>query len=268
MPKQAPFYLFLLGLTSITPCAGPALQGEQEDCTTLNSRKESISNIEQVPHTLENVESSVSETAPLKTKKNIATELVRSNSPVSRSDSLKNPCLKQSKGAVSCDALDVVPTPSTEKTHPKVEIVATRSSQPLPYGIIPVCKHFLSDPRRSTQKMCKGCENRRKGVYAFWNKESKAWTAIRPRPTNVKSYSICGHYLSPVRKCFPGPDCNFAHGQEELYIWTMDSKKGRAVDCKIILIILKKLFLDKSIFRPIYKKENPHEKENYRPITV
>ena len=112
-----------------------------------------------------------------------------------------------------------------EYLSPGQDVAATQSQQKLPYGIFLACQHFLENPR-VTQRMCKGCENRGNVVHTFWNKQRKSWQTIRPRPANVRRFCLCRNYASTGQKCFNGQACTFAHGHEELYIWSMDQKKG------------------------------------------
>ena len=108
-------------------------------------------------------------------------------------------------------------------------------SRKTPDNVFVVCDDFLEKHRRRPAsiyekiKACKGCENRSKLRYAVWSDNSKEWQVIRPYPiekvpANV-AFSVCRQYALKVPCLWSA--CSFAHGQEELLMWTMEREGGK-----------------------------------------
>ena len=104
----------------------------------------------------------------------------------------------------------------------------------IPDGVFVVCEDFLQKNLRiprsilNKSKACKGCENRSKLKYAFWNNNNREWQKIRPYPEKVPShvaFSVCRQYAINT-SCLRTP-CSFAHGQEELDMWTLEREGGK-----------------------------------------
>ena len=103
----------------------------------------------------------------------------------------------------------------------------------VPAGIYVVCDHFLKEnlqrPASVSHKAkpCKGCENRSKLKYAFWSVIWKRWEEIRPYPKdlNIIRFKVCRLY-SKRNRCLKIP-CAFAHGEQELTMWTMEREGGK-----------------------------------------
>ena len=114
----------------------------------------------------------------------------------------------------------------------------------IPKGVYVVCDHFLEGTQKRPAKICeikpcKGCENRSKLKYAVWSDNRKRWQLIRPYPEKVRvnvAFKECKHYASNL-PCLKKP-CLFAHGQQELTMWTMEREggkfnKGEGEKCKL-----------------------------------
>ena len=104
----------------------------------------------------------------------------------------------------------------------------------IPDGVFVVCDDFLhKNFKRAASiseknKACKGCENRSKLKYAIWSDISKQWQVIRPYPAekvppNV-AFSQCRQYAVNI-PCLRTP-CSFAHGEQELQMWTLEREGG------------------------------------------
>jgi len=104
----------------------------------------------------------------------------------------------------------------------------------IPDGLFVVCDDFLQKNLRLAKsirektKACKGCENRSKLKYAFWSNNNRQWQIIRQYPEKVPShvaFSVCRRYAINT-PCLRIP-CSFAHGQEELDMWTLEREGGK-----------------------------------------
>lgn len=104
----------------------------------------------------------------------------------------------------------------------------------IPDGVSVVCDDFLKKNLRLAKsirektKACKGCENRSKLKYAFWSNNNRQWQIIRQYPEKVPShvaFSVCRQYAINT-SCLRTP-CSFAHGQEELDMWTLEREGGK-----------------------------------------
>ena len=104
----------------------------------------------------------------------------------------------------------------------------------IPDGVFVVCDDFLQKNLRLAKsirektKACKGCENRSKLKYAFWSNNNRQWQIIRQYPEKVPShvaFSVCRQYAINT-PCLRTP-CSFAHGQEELEMWTLEREGGK-----------------------------------------
>jgi len=122
--------------------------------------------------------------------------------------------------------------------NPGAERSANTFSNPrkIPKGVFVVCDDFLQkNLKRAASiaekiKACKGCENRSKLRYAVWNDKSKQWQIIRPYPEKVPAkvaFSECRQHIMNI-PCLRTP-CSFAHGQEELLMWTLEREGGKFV---------------------------------------
>ena len=126
-------------------------------------------------------------------------------------------------------------TPSSVMVN--VEINQQTSSNKftkIPDGVFVVCDDFLqknlrlAKSIREKSKACKGCENRSKLKYAFWSNNNRQWQIIRQYPEKVPShvaFSVCRQYAIKT-PCLRIP-CSFAHGQEELDMWTLEREGGK-----------------------------------------
>ena len=124
---------------------------------------------------------------------------------------------------------------SSTKTGAAPSSNSLRDPRRIPKGVFVVCDDFLQkNLRRSASiyekiKACKGCENRSKLKYAVWSDNSKQWEIIRPYPAekvppNV-AFSECRQYVNNI-PCLRTP-CSFAHGQQELLMWTLEREGGK-----------------------------------------
>ena len=104
----------------------------------------------------------------------------------------------------------------------------------IPDGVFVVCDDFLQKNLRiprsilNKSKACKGCENRSKLKYAFWNNNNRQWQIIRQYPEKVPShvaFSVCRQYA--INTPYLRIPCSFAHGQEELDMWTLEREGGK-----------------------------------------
>lgn len=105
----------------------------------------------------------------------------------------------------------------------------------IPKGVFVVCDDFLWKHRNRAasiyekSKACKGCEIRSRLKYAVWSDNSKQWELIRPYPAERVKASVafkeCAQYSSN-RPCLKTP-CSFAHGQQELLMWTMEREGSK-----------------------------------------
>ena len=104
----------------------------------------------------------------------------------------------------------------------------------LPSDVFVLCDHFLEkNNKRSASifektKACKGCENRSKLKYGTWNDSRKEWQIMRSYPKAVPltaAFQLCSHFPTG-RRCRKEP-CSFAHGKQELTVWTMDREGSK-----------------------------------------
>lgn len=105
----------------------------------------------------------------------------------------------------------------------------------IPKDVYVVCDHFLFENRKRPAsiydkcKACKGCENRSRLKYAVWSDNTKQWELIRPYPAKYVpakvAFKECKQY-SANRPCLKTP-CSFAHGQQELVMWTMEREGSK-----------------------------------------
>ena len=128
-------------------------------------------------------------------------------------------------------------TADSKSTPSSVEINQQTSSNKftkIPDGVFVVCDDFLqknlrlAKSIREKSKACKGCENRSKLKYAFWSNNNRQWQIIRQYPEKVPShvaFSVCRQYAIKT-PCLRIP-CSFAHGQEELDMWTLEREGGK-----------------------------------------
>ena len=99
----------------------------------------------------------------------------------------------------------------------------------LPKGVVRLCSHFLQGQKASSQPAycCFSCEKNSKFQYGVWRRSKRKWQVMRPLPRDVHfavPFQICWHY-SNGREC--RPSCIFAHGEEELALWTTQRQAGR-----------------------------------------
>ena len=102
----------------------------------------------------------------------------------------------------------------------------------VPPGVFTLCVHFLQDNKKGqpfrNPKPCSNCTKRLKLVYGIWRTDTKEWQVMRPYPKDVSpnvSFQLCKHFSNGV-KCQKNP-CTFAHGDEELMLWTSERQSGR-----------------------------------------
>lgn len=123
---------------------------------------------------------------------------------------------------------------TSKKTIAEQPPYSLNDSRKIPDNVFVVCDDFLQKHLKrpasiyEKTKACKGCENRSKLKYAFWNDNSKEWQVIRSYPiekvpANV-AFSVCRQYA--VNSCLR-TTCSFPHGQEELLMWTMEREGGK-----------------------------------------
>ena len=133
-------------------------------------------------------------------------------------------------------ASQMVKGSSVSSMNPGAEQSANTFSNPrkIPKGVFVVCDDFLQkNLKRAASiaekiKTCKGCENRAKLRYAVWNGKSKQWQIIRPYPEKVSAkvaFSECRQYV--MNTPCPRTQCSFAHGQEELLMWTLEREGSK-----------------------------------------
>ena len=126
-------------------------------------------------------------------------------------------------------------TSREEKQEKTSEVSDFRHCSPLdtldemPKGVFRLCKHFLQDRKTPSQPpyVCKNCSKHSMFEYGIWRSLKRKWQLMRPYPAGVDSetpFQICSHYADG-RKC--QQSCTFAHGKEELSLWTLNRRKGR-----------------------------------------
>ena len=105
-----------------------------------------------------------------------------------------------------------------------------------PSGVSTLCEHFLQDNRKGQPfrhpKPCSNCIKRSKIAYGIWKSDTKEWQVMRPYPRDVNPnvpFQLCWHFSNGV-KCQKRP-CTFAHGIEELKLWTSERQSGRLQSC-------------------------------------
>ena len=126
------------------------------------------------------------------------------------------------------------PSTPIQKTTTILPINSPNDYRRVPNGVYVVCDDFLQkNGKRAASifdksKACKGCENRSKLKYAFWSDIWKQWELIRPFPKEVKitvAFKECRQY-SKRERCLRIP-CLFAHGEQEVTMWTMEREGGK-----------------------------------------
>ena len=128
--------------------------------------------------------------------------------------------------------------PDPNITVPKIRTVTEPSGniyRKIPDGVFVVCDDFLhKNFRRAVsihekKKTCKGCEIRSKLRYAFWNYNRKQWEMIRQYPGDKVRQNVafkrCRQFDNNT-PCLRKP-CSFAHGEQELHMWTMEREGGK-----------------------------------------
>ena len=99
----------------------------------------------------------------------------------------------------------------------------------LPKGVVRLCDHFLQGQKVSSHPAycCFSCSKNSKFHYGIWRRSKMKWQVMRPRPRDVHvavPFQICRHYRNGS-EC--RPSCKFAHGEEELTLWTTQRQAGR-----------------------------------------
>lgn len=126
------------------------------------------------------------------------------------------------------------PSTPIQKTTTILSINSPNDYRRVPTGVYVVCDDFLQkNGKRAASifdksKACKGCENRSKLKYAFWSDIWKQWELIRPFPKEVYisvAFKECRQY-SKHERCLRIP-CLFAHGEQEVTMWTMEREGGK-----------------------------------------
>ena len=97
----------------------------------------------------------------------------------------------------------------------------------LPKGVVRLCQHYVNDQK--TPSCCFSCSKNSKSrfEYGIWRSTERKWQLIRPYPRDVKfltPFRICWHY-SNGSECVPS--CKFAHGEEELNLWSTRRQAGK-----------------------------------------
>lgn len=147
---------------------------------------------------------------------------------------LPTPVLPSAKPAILTSQIPQSAAPSM-KTGAVMPVSSSNTFRKIPKGVFVVCDDFLQKNLKrgasiyEKSKACKGCEIRSKLKYAVWCDNSKQWQLIRPYPAekvpaNV-AFSECGLY-STNRPC-RWTSCTFAHGQQELIMWTMEREGSK-----------------------------------------
>lgn len=147
------------------------------------------------------------------------------------------PVLPSAKPAILTSQIPQSAAPSM-KTGAVMPASSSNTFRNIPKGVFVVCDDFLQkNLKRGASiyekvKACKGCEIRSKLKYAVWCDNSKQWQLIRPYPAekvpaNV-AFSECGQY-STNKPCRRTP-CTYAHGQQELIMWTMEREASKSID--------------------------------------
>lgn len=105
-----------------------------------------------------------------------------------------------------------------------------------PPGVSTLCEHFLQDNGKGQPfrhpKPCSNCTKRSKIAYGIWKSDTKEWQVMRPYPRDVSPnvpFQLCWHFNNG-EKCQKRP-CTFAHGIEELKLWTSERQSGRLQSC-------------------------------------
>ena len=97
-----------------------------------------------------------------------------------------------------------------------------------PRGVVSLCNHFLQDRKTPLQPpyRCFNCSKSSKCVSGIWRSTKREWQVMRPYPKDVNfetPFQICWHYRND-EKC--RESCTFAHGEEELTLWTTERQAG------------------------------------------
>ena len=114
----------------------------------------------------------------------------------------------------------------------------------MPKGVVFLCNHFLQDRKTAIQPpyICFSCSKLKytNFVHGIWRSSEREWQLMRPYPKDVHPevpFQICRHYRNGL-KC--RPSCSFAHGEEELTLWTRERQTGRNDPCVLIYLITDK----------------------------
>ena len=97
----------------------------------------------------------------------------------------------------------------------------------LPKGVVRLCNHFLQGREVHPAYCCFICSKNSKFQYGIWRRSKMKWQVMRPRPRDVPfavPFQICWDYRNGG-EC--RPSCKFAHGEEELALWTTQRQAGR-----------------------------------------
>ena len=97
-----------------------------------------------------------------------------------------------------------------------------------PREVVSLCNHFLQDRKTPLQPpyRCFNCSKRSKFVFGIWQSSKREWQVMRPYPKNINfetPFQICWRYRNN-EKC--RESCTFAHGEEELALWTTERQAG------------------------------------------
>ena len=128
--------------------------------------------------------------------------------------------------------------PDPNITVPKTRSITEPSGniyRKIPDGVFVVCDDFLDKNFRRAasihekKKTCKGCEISSKLRYAFWSYNRKQWEMIRPYPGDKVRQNVAFKRCSQFDNntpCLRKP-CSFAHGEQELLMWTLEREGGK-----------------------------------------
>ena len=165
-----------------------------------------------------------------------STEILNTDRILKNATSLPgNPRLINPSDDTDIGPYEVSSTTSLPNTKISTE-PSSNTYRKIPDGVFVVCDDFLrKNIRRAASiherhKACKDCEIRSKLRYAFWSNNGKQWEMIRPYPAgkvpaNV-AYKECRQFANNT-PCLRTP-CSFAHGQQELLMWTLEREGGKS----------------------------------------
>ncbi|XP_048588777.1 helicase with zinc finger domain 2-like isoform X4 [Nematostella vectensis] len=114
------------------------------------------------------------------------------------------------------------PIPETVRRLPLQHFHQAAGAVQIPSEVKIVCNHFMNNCKKIPDFLCKGCENRHYGYYAFLDYRKGLWYKVRPYPRNLHpklALKECKDFAWG-RACARNP-CTFPHGPE-LLMWTYE----------------------------------------------